>query len=572
MLDFKLIKDKATGEEWIETSTAGKSLLTIPQLNKGTAFTEEERHLFGLLGKLPPHLETLEEQVQRAYQQYQAYANDTLQKHIYLNNLHDKNQVLFYKLVSTHLTEMMPLIYTPVVGTAVKEFSREYRQPRGLYLAYPYRDHIETMLDNRSNPEIDLIVVTDGEGVLGIGDQGVGAMDIPIAKLMVYTLCGGIDPTRTLPIQLDVGTNNVKLLSDPFYLGWRHPRIDGQEYEDFIEQFITAVKRKFPNAFLHWEDFGRNHARRNLDRYRDQLCSFNDDIQGTGAVALAALSAAVKSQHSSLREQRIVIFGSGTAGTGVADQIFTAMLREGLSASEAKAKIWLIDRQGLLLNTLRDLTSAQQPYAHTISDTIHWKKSHENLIDLADVVKNVEPTILIGCAARTGAFTKEIIQEMASHVERPIIFPLSNPTEYSEATPADICQWTQGQALIATGSPFEDIVFKDRVLRIAQCNNALIFPGIGLGILASKAKRLTDDMLWAACQALCENAPIFNNPDAALLPSLEKARDVAKQIAIALAMQAQQEGLAQYDFRESIETRINEISWTPHYCRFKKSR
>lgn len=565
MLDFKLIKDKANNQEWLETSLVGKLLLTTPQLNKGTAFTEEERKLFGLLGKLPAYVETLAQQVKRTYVQYQGYTND-LQKNIYLNNLHDKNQVLFYKLVSEHLAEMLPLVYTPIVGNAVKGYSREFRQARGLYIAYPYLDDIETILDNRSHPEIDLILVTDGEGVLGIGDQGIGAMDICIAKLMVYTLCAGINPLRTLPIILDVGTNNQTLLNDPLYLGLRHPRIAGPAYDEFIERFINAVKRKFPTVFLHWEDFGRQNARRNLDKYRDVLCSFNDDIQGTGVVTLATVLAAIKAADSQLQEQRIVIFGAGTAGTGVADQLCAAMQRAGIPLQTARQQFWLVDRQGLLINDMQDLTISQQPYARNHEEITSWQKN-----DLAEVVKQVRPTLLIGCSAQAGAFTKDIVQTMAQHASKPIILPLSNPNDFAEAHPADLLSWTDDRALVATGSPFPDVEINGKKIRIAQCNNALAFPGIGLGILAVKAKRVSDDMLWAACQTLCNYSPALTDPTAPLLPNIEVAKPIARAIAIAVAKQAQLENLASLTEPTAIEAAIDEVVWEPHYVPLRKN-
>lgn len=570
MLDFKTIKDPKTKEEWIETSLTGKVLLSIPQLNKGTAFTESERHAFGLLGKLPAQVETLEEQVQRALLQYQAYADSPLQQHIYLNNLHDKNQVLFYKLVTGNLAALLPLIYTPVVGTAVKEYSREYRQARGLYIAYPYHDRIAEILDNRSHPEIDLIVVTDGERILGIGDQGVGGMDIPIAKLMVYTLCAGINPLRTLPIMIDVGTNNPKLLNDPLYLGLRHKRITGKNYDDFIAKFVMTVKEKFPHVFLHWEDFGRDHARYNLERYRDKICSFNDDIQGTAAVALAALLAAVRATKTNLKDQNIVIFGAGTAGTGIADQIHTALIQEGLTAEEAYQHFWLIDQAGLIHCNLPNLTSAQLPYARNPAVLADWPIDFAHGINLLDVIRQIKPTVLIGCSAQAGAFTQSMVEEMAKHCDRPIIFPLSNPTECSEANPEDLIHWTQGRALIATGSPFPNVNYKGRNIPITQCNNALVFPGIGLGVLAAKASYLSDRMLWVACHILSEHAPILQDPTAPLLPEIAKARSIAYKIAMAVATQARHEGYAQINEHENIAERIEVLTWHPHYIPFRK--
>ncbi len=570
MLGFKLHKNKDRGEEWMETSITGKPLLTTPQLNKGTGFSYQERFEFGLIGKLPPRIETLDEQVTRAYQQFKSYKGN-LQRNTYLNGLHDRNQVLFYKLVSEHLAEMIPVIYTPIVGTAVKEFSREFTQARGLYLSYPEREHLETILGNRSNPEIDLIVVTDGEGVLGIGDQGIGGMDIPIAKLMVYALCGGIDPSRTLPIQLDVGTNNQALLDDPMYLGWRHERLQGQEYDEFIERFVTAVKKEFPNVFLHWEDFGRDNARRNLEQYRDQICTFNDDMQGTGVVTLSAILAGVKANHSEITEQRVVVLGAGTAGTGISDQIFDAMCHEGLDPAEARSRFWLLDRPGLLMDDMPDLTKFQLPYARSKLELAGWQLDDVNHVNLMDVINNVKPTILIGCSAVTGAFTREIIQTMASYTERPIILPLSNPTERCEAQPADILNWTHGKALIATGSPFDPVDFNGDMITIAQCNNALVFPGLGLGLIATQAKSLSDEVLWVACKALSDFAPIAKSANGPLLPSLDDARKVARHIAITVAEQVIAEDNAQVLPTQNISEMVSDLIWEPKYIPFKRN-
>ncbi|NNM58920.1 MAG: NAD-dependent malic enzyme [Legionellales bacterium] len=568
MLDFKKCCSD-DGDEYILTSIAGKLLLGVHQLNKGTAFSQEEREEFNLTGKLPARIETLNEQVKRSYKQFEAYTSD-LKRNIYLNDLHDTNQVLFYKLVSEYLATMMPYVYTPIVGTAVKEFSTEFRRPRGLYLSYLERDKMEAILGNRSNPEIEVIVVTDGEAVLGIGDQGIGAIDIPIAKLMVYTLCGGIDPNRTLPIQLDVGTNNEKLLADPFYLGWRHERLRGQEYDDFIDQFVGLVRKKFPNVFLHWEDFGRDNARHNLERYQDKMCTFNDDMQGTGVVTLSALLAAVHAKGEQLRDQRIVVFGAGTAGTGIADQIVDALKREGLSEKEARACFWLIDRPGLLTDHLTNLTPFQSIYARPAEETALWQLNDSNIITLADVVHNIHPTVLIGCSAVTGAFTQSIIKEMAASTGRPIILSLSNPTERCEATPQDIIEWTEGRALIATGSPFANVNYHQRDIRIGQCNNAFVFPGLGLGLIAVQAKRLTNDTLWAACQALSEFSPIAKDPLAPLLPSLEQAREVAERIAVVVAKQVLDEGNASVEPDTDLETYIKKLMWHPRYLPYKR--
>ncbi len=569
MLDFKLNRDKQTGELYIETSITGKPLLTTPQLNKGTAFTQEERKAFGLLGKLPNRVETLDEQVKRAYLQYASYTT-RLQQNIYLNNLHDKNQVLFYKLLSRHLGEMLPTIYTPIVGTAVKRFSHEYRQPRGLYIAHTDKNQIEEIIKNRSNPDIDLIVVTDGEGVLGIGDQGIGGMDIPVAKLMVYSLCGGIDPTRTLPIFLDVGTNNEFLLNDPMYLGCRHPRIDNAQYNDFILTFVNEIRKQFPNAFLHWEDLGRGNARRILDQYQNELCTFNDDIQGTGAVTLAALLAACDVTGTKLEDQRIVVFGAGSAGTGISDQIIDAMVRGGLTPKEAYQRFWLIDRQGLLLETDQELTDAQKPYARPVNDIQSWS-IHSKHPSLTDTVRHVKPTILIGSSAQPGSFSQDIIEIMTSTCDRPIIFPLSNPDEKCEANPADILNWSQGKALIATGTAFEPIEYQNRMVQIAQCNNALVFPGIGLGILAVSATRLTKEMILASAQTLCKFAPSKKDSFLPLLPSLDDAQTVAKEIAVAVAQCAIDSGYAQRNQNCDLEKLIEGMYWMPRYLPYRKS-
>jgi malate dehydrogenase (oxaloacetate-decarboxylating) len=571
MLDFKLNRDPKTGELYIETSLSGKPLLTTPQLNKGTAFTYEERKAFGLLGKLPHRVETLDEQIKRAYLQYSSY-NTRLQQNIYLNNLHDKNQVLFYKLLNRHLGEMLPTIYTPIVGTAVKRFSHEYRQPRGLYIAHSDKNQISEIITNRSNPEIDLIVVTDGEGVLGIGDQGIGGMDIPVAKLMVYSLCGGIDPTRTLPVFLDVGTNNQDLLNDPMYLGCRHPRIHHAVYDEFIFSFVSEIRKQFPNAFLHWEDFGRGNARRILDQYQDELCTFNDDIQGTGAVTLSALLAACSVTGTPLKEQRLVVFGAGSAGTGISDQIIDAMMRAGLSAKEAYKRFWLIDMQGLLLQSHKDLTEAQQPYARAAKETASWGLEDKHYASLTDTVRNVKPTILIGCSAQPGAFSQDIIETMAKHCKRPIIFPLSNPDEKCEAQPADILKWSQGTALIATGTAFPPIEYHNRMVQIAQCNNALVFPGIGLGILAVNANRLTKDMILAASETLCKFAPSHKDSYQPLLPSLDNAQTVAKEIAIAVAESAIKSNHAQKNQKKDLRELIEQLFWEPRYLPFRKMK
>ncbi|MCH9689832.1 MAG: NAD-dependent malic enzyme [Gammaproteobacteria bacterium] len=572
MLDFKVCFDKKTGEYFIETAISGKQLLTIPQLNKDTAFTRNERLELGLLGKIPYRVESLDEQAKRAYEQYSSYQT-ALQKNIFLTNLNNKNQVLFYKLVSRNLLEMIPIIYTPIVGTAVKEFSREYRQPRGLYIPYANEPHIEEILDNRSNPDIDLIVVTDGEGVLGIGDQGIGGVDIPIAKLMVYTLCGGIDPTRTLPIFLDVGTNNQALLDSPFYLGCSHSRIHGEKYDVFIRHFVTAIHKKFPHAFLHWEDFGRRNASQILESFQDKICTFNDDIQGTGAVTLAALLAGCHLTEQPLKKQRIIVYGAGSAGTGISNQIVDAMVQQGLSPAAAHKQFWLVDRQGLLMSDDNTLTEAQKPYARPKSERAKWTYQSSEYPSLTDTVHHIKPTVLIGCSAQTGAFSQDIIQYMAKSCKRPIIFPLSNPDEKCEAKPVDILKWSDGRALIATGTAFPAVEYENRLIEIAQCNNALVFPGIGLGVLVVGAKKLSKTMIRAASHALSTFSPSQKDSFLPLLPSLEQAQSVAKEIAREVATVAIEEGLATKNKTpEKVDQEIEARFWQPRYLPYRKPK
>jgi malate dehydrogenase (oxaloacetate-decarboxylating) len=555
-------------QSWIETGLHGKSLLTLPQLNKGTAFTREERTAFGLDGKLPYRVETIEEQAARCYAQYSRFATD-IEKNIYLKSLHMTNETLFYRLVSQHLDEMIPIVYTPTVGEAVQNYSQEYRRERGLYIAYPERERIAQLLQNRTNPDVDIIVATDAEGVLGIGDQGIGGMDIPVAKLMVYTLCGGLNPWRTLPIFLDTGTNNEKLLNDPFYLGWRHQRICGSEYDAFIEQFVKAVQKQFPGSFLHWEDFGRDNARRILEQYQTDLCTFNDDMQGTGAVTVSALLAACRASGRDFTDQRIVIFGAGTAGAGIADQICAAMCKLGLSEQQARSCFWFIDRPGLLLRDMDSLMAFQVPYARDGAEVANWFRLADGRIDLHEVIRQVRPTTLIGCSTRAGAFSPSVLSGMAASVQYPIIFPLSNPTSLAEATPEAILEATNGRALIATGSPFGTVRYDGVSRVIAQCNNALVFPGIGLGVVAIGAQQLTDNMLWAACHALSDTSPALQDTTAPLLPPLGDALQVSLQVAVAVAQQAIDDGVAQAPKGNNIQSCIEAVRWRPQYLPYR---
>ena len=543
---------------------SGTDLLNRPLLNKGTAFTDEERNKLGLLGLLPPQVETLEEQVTRAYEAYKR-KDDDLERHIYLRALQDTNEVLFYRLLLDHIEEMTPMVYTPVVGLACQQFSHIYRRARGLFISYPLRDSIPALLRNRPNREIDAIVVTDGERILGIGDQGAGGLGISIGKLSLYSVIGGIRPERTLPIVLDVGTNNQERLNDPEYLGWRHERVTGQAYYDFIEQFVQAVKAEFPNTLLQWEDFATPHARPILERYRDQLLTFNDDIQSTAAVALGVILGGVKVAGKSLKEQQIVMLGAGSASIGVADYLRTAMREEGLSEEEARSRFFIVDLNGLLHSGRTDLTPEQQVYAQPAERVADWPRTIKGQIGLADVIGKIDATILIGFSSATGAFTESIVREMARKAPRPIILPLSNPTSRSEATAEDLINWTNGRALVATGSPFAPVSFDGRKIRIAQCNNIYIFPAMGLGLVAARARRVTDGMILAAGRTLGANSPALKDDSASLLPALGDLRDIAVQIATAVGLEAQRAGVAPATTEEELRRRVIAAQWTPAY-------
>ena len=547
----------------------GMDLLNRHGLNKGTAFTEEERSKLGLLGLLPPHVESLDEQVVRAYEAYKR-KDDELERHIYLRALQDTNEVLFYRLLLDHIEEMTPIVYTPIVALACQQFSHIYRRPRGLFISYPLRDSIPELFRNRPNPEVDVIVVTDGERILGIGDQGAGGLGIPIGKLSLYTLIGGIRPERTLPIVLDVGTNNKERLNDPEYLGWRHERITGQPYFDFVDQFVQAVKQELPKTCLQWEDFATPHARPILQRYHDELLTFNDDIQGTSAVTLGAILGAVKVTGKSLKDQQIVMLGAGSAGIGVADGLRAAMKEEGLSEQEARRHFWVIDRDGLLHSGRKDLSPEQSVYAQPEDRVSAWPRTSNGHIGLADVIGKIDATILIGLSTVGGAFSESIVREMAGKVQRPIIFPLSNPTTKSEAKPDDLIQWTEGRALVATGSPFPPVHSGGKTIPIAQCNNVFIFPAMGLGVVASGARRVTDAMMLAAARTLAENSPALRDSSASLLPPLTDIRRVAAEIATAVGTQAQKEGVAPKLAEDELRQRVVAAQWVPAYPLFAK--
>ncbi|MGI9282327.1 MAG: NAD-dependent malic enzyme [Endozoicomonas sp.] len=551
----------------IHTGLSGRMLLENPLLNKGTAFTFEERSELDLHGLLPPRVETLEEQCRRAYKSF-AIKPTPILKHIYLRSLQDTNETLFYALVQRHLQEMLPIIYTPVVGQACQRYSDLYRRPRGLYISFPEREKIDAMLANFKR-NIEVIVVTDGERILGLGDQGIGGMGICIGKLSLYSAVGGITPNLTLPITLDCGTNNKKLLEDPNYLGWRHERIGDDDYYEFLEMFIQALKRRWPNALLQFEDFAINHATPLLEKYRDELCTFNDDIQGTAGVTAATLMAAAKAAGKSIEDLSVAFLGAGSAGCGIAEQIIRLMVGRGLSDEEARSRIYTVDRDGLVHDQMEGLRPFQQKLTHRFADIENW--SQEGGASLADVVRIAKPDAIIGVSGQPGLFTQEIIENMAANHDQPIIFPLSNPISQVEALPEDIIKWTHGKALIATGSPFEPVQFNDRAYPIAQCNNIYIFPGLGLGVLACGADRITDTMLDAAVETLALASPALVNREAPLLPLMDRIQHVTNDIALAVALQAQKEGLAPVTELTDLEHKIRAKRWSPEYRRIRMS-
>jgi malate dehydrogenase (oxaloacetate-decarboxylating) len=543
-------------------------LLDTPIWNKGTAFDEKERIAFGLNGLLPPRVESIEQQSVRAYEAYKTYDTD-LERHIYLRQLQDNNETLFYRLMLDHIEEMMPIVYTPTVGLACQKFSHIYRRPRGLIISYPLRDSIDEILRSRPNPKVDVIVVTDGERILGLGDQGVGGLGIPIGKLSLYSLIGGIHPSRTLPIILDAGTNNKPRLDDPEYLGWRHERITGLEYLDFVNRFVQAVKKELPETCLQWEDFATRHARPLLVRYQNELLTFNDDIQGTAAVVLGAVVGASKVAGISIKEHQIVFVGAGSVAIGVADYLRAAMVEEGLSEREARARFWIVDKDGLLESNRHDLTDEQKIYARSPDELSDWPRDLKGTVGLAEVIGKIDVTVLIGLSTVKGIFSEPVVREMAKKTKRPIIFPLSNPTSHSEAEPADLIRWTDGQALVATGSPFAPVRYNGKTIQIAQCNNVFIFPAVGLGVVGSSARRVTDKMLLAAAKALGDQSPALQNPSNPLLPNVANLREVALEIAYAVAQEAQSEGLAPADEPEALRQKLADSHWFPQYVEYE---
>ncbi len=564
------IKTDAEDNSYLEVELSDFDLVRDPFLNKGMAFNEQERHDFGLYGILPTHIATIEEQLIRSYNTFKS-KNSALEQYIYLRDLQNSNETLFYKLLTEYVTEIMPIVYTPTVGAGCQRFSHVYRRPRGLFIAYPHQDRIDDILSLSRLDHIEVIVVSDGERILGLGDQGAGGMGIPIGKLALYSGCAGIHPDTTLAILLDAGTDNPELLNDPLYIGWHHPRIRGQDYDDFVDAFVTAVKKRFPKVLLQWEDFAQTNANPLLDRYRDQLCTFNDDIQGTAAIALATVLAAINANASTIAEQKIVMVGPGSAGCGIAMLLKQAMMDGGLTEAQARSKFFFVGRHGLLLDDSPYVKDFQKPLLQSRDCIYAWQVADKNSISLEEVVIHVRPTILIGVSGQPGVFSEAVIRAMASGVERPIILPLSNPTHRCEGIPADILKWTDNRALIGTGSPFPDVMKNGQLYRIDQTNNAYIFPGIGLGVITVGASRITERMFMVAAKTLAACSPARFDPSANLLPPLTKIREVSFEVAVAVAECAMAEGLAKPILIEELTQKIHAKMWTPAYLPYKKA-
>ncbi|MEP9376746.1 NAD-dependent malic enzyme [Aquabacter sp. CN5-332] len=549
----------------VSTDLRNFDLIDEPLLNKGSAFTEEERSHFGLHGLLPPTVETIETQVARVRKAYGAKTTD-LERHIYLRALQDTNETLFYRFLAEDLTQLMPIVYTPVVGLGCQNFSEIYRRPRGLFLSYPLRDKMEEMLDSLDpDLKVEVIVVTDGERILGLGDQGAGGMGIPIGKLSLYTACGGIAPETTLPILLDVGTNNQERLDDPLYIGWRSKRVTGADYEAFVDRFVQAVKRKWPNVLLQFEDFAQAHATMFLERYRDQLCTFNDDIQGTAAVVVGAALAAAKVAGTALRDQTVVVVGAGSAGCGIAEQMIRAAVDEGADEAEARSRYFMVDREGLVLDDMAGLYPFQQRLAHKADALKDWVGATPGRFTLQEVISNAKPDMMVGVSGVPGIFTEPVVKQMAQTTARPIIFPLSNPTSRCEALPSDVIDWTEGRAIVATGSPFAPVTYAGHTFPIAQSNNSYIFPGLGLGVRAFAIPRVSDGMFMGAARALAELSPALKDPAQSLLPPIADIRKVSRHIAVEVGRRAMKEGLIAAIPEEKLAEVVEAAMWKPVY-------
>jgi malate dehydrogenase (oxaloacetate-decarboxylating) len=556
-------KSKSMQSQKVKTKLTGYDLLNDPRLNKGTAFTEEERDTFALHGLLPPHVGTLDDQLARRKKALENYATPFAQ-YTFMRDLQDTNETLFYALIVRNVRDTLPVVYTPTVGEGCQRFSEIWHKPRGLFISYPNRQRIDQILSHARYDTVKCIVVSDGERILGLGDQGAGGMGIPIGKMALYTSLAGIPPETCLPVLLDVGTDNQDRLNDPLYIGWRNPRIRGSQYDEFVDAFVSAVKRRWPHVLLQWEDFAGSNAARLLARYRNQLCTFNDDIQGTAAVATATLLSAVNVTGVPLKDQRIVVVGFGSAGLGIAELLVSVMQDEALSERDARGCFYALDLPGLLVEGVKGVRPGQEAFVRQRGDVANWQLADRSKIELLDVIRNVKPTVMIGVSGQAGAFTEEAVREMANHAQRPIIFPLSNPTSRSEATPQHLLDWTQGRALVGTGSPFEPVNVNGKQVSIDQTNNSYIFPGLALGIISSRAKYVSDEMIKAAAKALAELSPTRKDKQASLLPPLETIRSVSKHVAKAVGAQAIRDGLAQVN-EADLERELDANVWEPEY-------
>ncbi|RIH86476.1 NAD-dependent malic enzyme [Calidithermus roseus] len=566
------VKRDENGQRYLEPYINGFSLLGLPLLNKESAFTREERRLLGLEGLLPPHVSTLEEQKERHYRRYRLQASD-LEKHIFLRTLQDRNEVLFYALLADHMSEMLPILYTPTVGEAVKEFSAIYRFPRGFTASTFDIDHVEQTLSNVPLEEVRLIVATDSSAILGIGDQGFGGLAIAIGKLSLYTAAGGVGPDKTLPVGLDVGTDRQDLISDPLYLGAKHRRLTGEAYFQFLDKFVEAVRKRYPKALIQWEDFSKDTAFAVLERYRKVLPSFNDDIQGTGAVALAGVLSACRVRGETLSDQRIIIYGAGAGGVGVAWALKEGLMREGLSAEEALARLFVLDSQGLLVQGRR-MEPYKQAFAQKPEALEGWSYVG-NVPNLLEVIQNARATVLLGLSGQPDSFTEPIVKAMLANTPRPVIFPLSNPTSSSEALPEDLVRWTRGTAMVAAGSPFAPVEYEGRSYPVGQGNNAFIFPGLGFGAVLSQAKEVTDGMVLEAAYALYDYTST-HHPDR-IYPPVGELREVSKFVAARVIRRAIQEGVARSDKLKGLDLTslrdfVEERFWKPQYLPFKPAK
>jgi malate dehydrogenase (oxaloacetate-decarboxylating) len=559
---------QTTGTKTCQVSLSGFDLINSPRLNKGTAFSDHERDVFDLHGLLPPHVGSLDDQIERRMQALREQPN-SFHKYSFLRELQNTNETLFYALLVRNIEEMLPVVYTPTVGEGCQRFSEIWRKPRGLFLSYPNKHRIDQILSHSRYDGVKCIVVSDGERILGLGDQGAGGMGIPIGKMALYTALGGIHPEHCLPILLDVGTDNEDRLKSPIYIGWRHHRVRGEEYDAFVDVFVNSVKKRWPQVLLQWEDFAGANAARLLARYRNQLCTFNDDIQGTAAVAAAALLSAINVTGVPLEQQKIVVFGFGTAGIGITNLLMQFMQEKGVPEQEARKRVYVIDRYGLITENGRDVRPEQLPYARKEEEVRSWRPADRD-ITLLDVIRHAQPSVLIGVSGQAGAFTEEAVREMAKHTTRPVIFPLSNPTSRSEATPQDLVDWTEGRALIGTGSPFEPVTIWGKKVRIDQTNNSYIFPGLALGIIASKAKRVTDTMVMAAAKELVRLVPTQKDKKASLLPSLSESRQLSRSIAQAVGRQAVHDGQAQLAGEDSLDRELQANIWEPVYVPYER--